>query len=344
MTEEHWELTEGSADFVKYKDVQAIKIGQGAVISKGLNFSNGTIEFDAEPLDAAKSPFVSVYFRCHKSGEGEVFYLRIGREENHKRNDAVQYAPLIKSVNLWDMLPHYQGPSTLYNNEWNHIKLVVSGMQMRAYVNDMSRPALEIPFLEGNLKEGEIAFEGLAAFANLVVTPDATEDLSPTRGVDLTNHDANYVRRWLVSQPVSLEYGRELYPKDFPKPEAAWDSISAERNGLINLTRKYGASERRYVWLKTNIKSVEEVQRKLQLGFSDEVWVFVNRQIAFVDKNLYIQRMRKMPNGRCSIENSSFVVSLKPGDNELLIGVANDFYGWGIIARLENIEGLDLME
>lgn len=345
MTAEHWKFAEGSAEFTKHKNVPAIKIVQGAVISKNLNFSNGTIEFDAEPLDATKSPFVSMYFRCNESGEGEVFYLRVGREENHKRNDAVQYAPLIKGINLWDMLPHYQGPAVLHNNNWNHIKLVISGMQMRAYVNDLSRPALEIPYLEGNLKEGEIALEGLAAFANLVIKPDATEDLSQVNGVDLTNHDANYMHRWLVTQPVPLAYGRELGSKDFPKAEAAWDSIDAERNGLINLTRKYGGvSERQYVWLKTNIKSSAEVLRKIQLGFSDEVWVFVNGRIVYVDKNLYLQGMRKTPNGRCSIENASFQVLLKPGDNELLVGVANDFYGWGIIARFENMEGVDLTE
>jgi hypothetical protein len=31
---------------------------------------------------------------------------------------------------------------------------------------------------------------------------------------------------------------------------------------------------------------------------------------------------------------------LKAGENELLIGLANDFYGWGIIARLEELDGL----
>ena len=77
------------------------------------------------------SPFVTSYFRFQMNGESEVFYLRVGREENHKRNDAVQYAPVIKQVNLWDMLPQYQGPSVLHNRDWNHVKIVVSGMQMR---------------------------------------------------------------------------------------------------------------------------------------------------------------------------------------------------------------------
>jgi hypothetical protein len=63
----------------------------------------------------------------------------------------------------------------------------------------------------------------------------------------------------------------------------------------------------------------------------------------YVDKNLYIQGMRKTPNGRCSIENATVALPLKVGDNELLIGVANDFYGWGIIARLETGEDLEVV-
>jgi hypothetical protein len=36
------------------------------------------------------------------------------------------------------------------------------------------------------------------------------------------------------------------------------------------------------------------------------------------------------------------VLPLKEGDNEVLVGLANDFYGWGLIARLENLEGLQI--
>ena len=160
------------------------------------------------------------------------------------------------------MLPQYQGPSVLHNRDWNHVKIVVSGMQMRAYVNDMSRPALEIPCLEGNSSHGTIAFEGFAAFANLVVKPDVVEGLPAGKGVDLTSHDANYIRKWFVTQPAVLEHGRELNQKDFPTPQTPWDSLDAERNGLINLTRKYGAENRRYVWLKTTIKSSAEFRNE----------------------------------------------------------------------------------
>ena len=54
-------------------------------------------------------------------------------------------------------------------------------------------------------------------------------------------------------------------------------------------------------------------------------------------------RQRKEPDGRCSLENANFNLPLKAGVNEILIGVANDFYGWGIIARLDTVEGMEFL-
>jgi len=53
--------------------------------------------------------------------------------------------------------------------------------------------------------------------------------------------------------------------------------------------------------------------------------------------------MPQMKNdGRCTIDNSSFNLPLKEGKNELLIGLANYFYGWGIIARFENMNDIKM--
>jgi hypothetical protein len=53
--------------------------------------------------------------------------------------------------------------------------------------------------------------------------------------------------------------------------------------------------------------------------------------------------MRKQPRARCSIENATFTLPLQAGDNEVLIGVANDFYGWAVIARLDSMEGIEAL-
>jgi hypothetical protein len=343
MTAERWEFQPQKVEFLEYKSVPAMRIlarNEQAVL-KDFHFSNGTIEFDMEPEDRA---FAGIYFRRTDKQENEYFYLRTGDAGNPQAIDAVQYAPIVKGVLLWDMLPWYQGPASFKKQQWNHIKLVVSGAEMLVYVNDLNRPTLEIPRLEGNNTDGGLAFDGMGYIANLVIRPGVTEGLSPAAGFDPTHSDPRYLRTWAMSPPVSLSKGRELSMDDLPKTDSGWEKIEAERRGLVNLTRVYGKSEaRRMVWLKARLKVSTQQQRRVAFGFSDEVWVFLNNKLLFADKNIYIAPIRKEPDGRCSIENAAFSLPLEAGVNELLIGVSNDFYGWGIIARLDTMEGIELL-
>ncbi|MCE7064959.1 hypothetical protein [Dyadobacter sp. CY326] len=239
------------------------------------------------------------------------------------------------------MYPEYQAPAMAGAGEWNHVKLVLSGARMQVFLNNASRPVLDIPKLEGNETQGSIAFEGSSYIANVQVKPNETEGLSPLALPDLSDNDATYLRKWAVTAPENLPDGSELSFRNLPQPSAFTDTVSAERRGLIDLTRKYGGSKnRRVVWLKTKITAKEAVKTNLHLGVSDEIWVFLNSQMIFVDKNLFAQAMRKYPEGRISINNTETTLNLKPGENELLIGVANDFYGWGTMARLESTEGI----
>jgi hypothetical protein len=80
----------------------------------------------------------------------------------------------------------------------------------------------------------------------------------------------------------------------------------------------------------------------MQLGFGDEVWVVLNGRLLYLDKNHYGMLIRKTPDGRIGLENSNFALPLNQGENILMICVANNFFGWGIIARLETMEGLEI--
>jgi hypothetical protein len=337
---ELWQFQPQKVEFMQHKGVAAMKIlsDAGFVVFKDFIFSDFTLEFDTELTDPR---FASVYFRWNGSKMNECFYFRTARAGNLEAGDAVQYAPLLEGINLWDLLPHFQAKADFERDAWTHVKLVVSGAQMRAYVNQ--KLVLEVPRLEGETTKGNIAFSGQAIIANVTVKPKEVEDLSPQVGADPTDSDPHYIRNWQLSAafhtPKNVDFSYDFFPTD----KTSRISITAERRGLINLTRPFGQSDtRRFAWLKTTIQSTATQKRTLALGFSDEVWVFINGFLLYADKNLYGQPITKQPDGRCSLENTSFVLPLVAGINELLIGVANDFYGWGIIARLDSIEGLTL--
>lgn len=331
LTAAHWEFQPNTVEFLTYKGVPAMKIlgkEDQAVVLKDLDFTDGTIEYDMEPTDPR---FTAMYFRRSSQQETECFYFRTSRAGKSNASDAVQYAPFLKGVNLWDMLPEYQSNASFERDKWNHVKLVISGKQMLVYVNN--KTALQIPRLEADSQHGKIAFDGGVIISGLVVKSGQTERLSPVPGIDLTDNDVRYLRKWeigKVSKPGAAK-------------DSIWGTIIAERAGLVNLTRLFGESkEKRFIWLKTTIHSATAQTRQLSLGFSDEVTVLINGRDLYVDKNTYGSPISKTPDGRCSLENSAFNVPLKAGDNELLIGLSNDFYGWGIIARFDKVDGLDI--
>lgn len=335
-----WDSKSNQVKFAEHNGVPSMEITSGGelVTPKNLVFSNGTIEYDVEYVQG----FTGLYFRRESDDEGEFLYLR-ERAGDPVKMDAVQYTPIIKKVNFWDMLPDYQAAANFNKGQWTHIKMIVSGSQMLVYVNEKSRPTLYITRLEGNTKQGSLAFGGQCFISNVIVRPNEVEGLSANEGFDPTHHDNRYIRSWQISQPFALPPGQELNNEKLPDIQATWQSIAAERRGLINMTRLFGNSDtRRAVWLRTKVISKREQKVKLDLGFSDEVWVFVNDRMTYVDKNLYAQEMRKVPDGRISVNNSSFEISLREGENDLLLGVANDFFGWGIIARLDNLDGITL--
>jgi len=78
------------------------------------------------------------------------------------------------------------------------------------------------------------------------------------------------------------------------------------------------------------------------MGFCDDVSVFINGDLLYIDKNTYWLPIRKYPDGRCDIRNSTIQLPLKAGENQLMIALTNYFYGWGIVARLSTLDGISM--
>ena len=191
------------------------------------------------------------------------------------------------------------------------------------------------------------SLQGPATFANMVITPDAVDGLSPEPAKDLLEGNLGLVRNWHLSAFSALPSGKDPMYGELPSASQQWKTIGVERNGLVNLSREYGLplseQNRAIAWLKTTITSDRKQTKKVDIGWTREVWVFVNGKLVYADKNLFdSEAARKAPDGRCSLENGTFSLPLEAGDNEVAVALANNFFGWGLMLRMADPEGVHL--
>jgi hypothetical protein len=351
MTAGHWQI-EGNAEFVQKDALAALalkprnaemKMATGHAVLNDFVFRDGTIEYDVEATGTMGAGFA---FRRRDKDTYEDFYLR-PRPNCQEAPDCIQYAPETHGVLLWDLFPQYQSPAPLKESGWNHVKLVVSGRRMNVFINGTKSPSLKIANLEGDALEGGLMLEGPGIYANLTVTPGAVEGLPSKPEKDETQNDRRYLRSWELSPFAPLASDHQPTLADLPAASAPWQPLNAERDGLMNVSREYGLPlarpERALVWLKTTITSGKEQTKTVKVGWNRELWVFVNGTQVFADKNLYQPpAARKAPDGRCSLENGTFSLPLKRGKNEIVAAVANNFYGWAMVMRLDDAKDVVL--
>jgi len=160
--------------------------GGGIVILPRLAFHNGTIELDVVGKPRAGAPgdargFVGLAFRVNAdASKYECVYIRPtnGRADDQlRRNHSTQYCsyPDYEWQRLRTESPgKYESYVDLQQGEWTKLKVEVSGLTMKLYVNGASQPALIVNDLKMGDAQGSVAlWVGLgteAYFANLRVT------------------------------------------------------------------------------------------------------------------------------------------------------------------------------
>jgi hypothetical protein len=344
MTADRWQTKE-NAEFIRQLGFfhGLMRLNSGNAALKDITFGDGTIEFDVNTIGRGAP---GIAFRQQDDGNFELLYLRPDPACPAFRA-CIQYAPQTRGILLWDLFPQYQSRAPLRENGWNHIKMIVSGRRMKVFVNDAPSPTLDIGRLEGDALIGGIRLQGPATFANLVIIPGAVDGLSPEPVRDPLEGDRGVIRKWRVSPVSALRNGKTPAYDEMPGASQEWKAIGAERGGLINLSREYGRPvpepDRSLAWVKTPITSDKKRSAKVDIGWTRELWVFVNGKLVFTDKNLFEQEnARKFPDGRCSLENAAFTLPLEAGENEIAIATANNFSGWGLMLRLADPEGVSL--
>jgi hypothetical protein len=90
------------------------------------------------------------------------------------------------------------------------------------------------------------------------------------------------------------------------------------------------------VYARTVIESDRDQVRKLSIGYSDEVSVFLNGEILYRGRSAQYFRDPGFL-GIVNPENDSVYLPLKKGRNELILVLTELGGGWGFICRLEDL-------
>jgi hypothetical protein len=347
-----WDL-QGQAKAADYQGRKCILLDGGAAILKDFEMRDAVIDMDV--ATPAKRGFFGIQFRLDNEGaNGEWVYLR-----QHKSGlpDAMQYTPVLNTGANWQIYngPGFTGAVDIPKDVWFHLRLEVVGAQARLYVKDMDKPALVIDDLKSGIQKGQVALyvlTGATYFANFEIrtTPDTPWDRHPPPMPPGT----------LIKWSLSPSYNALERNLDRPLPASEtdgihWQDVEAEPPGFVVLYRYREAphpkvsfqsdfSKRlepqpgmKVVYARTSIDSDRDQVKKLFIGYSDDISVFLNGKILFRGRSAQGFRDPGFL-GIVNPENDAVYLPLKKGSNELMLAISELGGGWGFICRLTELE------
>jgi hypothetical protein len=347
-----WDL-EGQAKATEYQGRKCLLLDGGAAVLKDFEMRDGVVDVDvATPairgffgfdirIDADGSNYEEIYLRQHKSG----------------LPDAMQYTPVLSTGRNWQLFtgPGFTGAVDIPKGVWFHLRLEVTGAQAKLYVKDMDKPVLVMNDLKSGVQKGQVALftlTGETYFSNFVVrtTPDAPWERH------LPPIPPNTLTKWSISPSY------DALQRNLERPLSAseiaaiqWQDVEAEPPGFVVLYRYRQAPHPRVtfqsdfstrlqpqpgmkaLYARTTIDSDREQVKRLEIGYSDDVSVFLNGRILYRGRSAQSFRDPGFL-GIINPENDAVYLPLKKGSNELMLAVSELGGGWGFICRLADLE------
>src|SRR3954463_13544681 len=345
-----WDL-EGDATVVDYQGKKSLRMDGAAAVLKDFVMRDGVIDVDVNT--PAKRGFVGLDFRIDKDQANyeEVYF----RQHQSGYPDALQYTPVLGTGRNWQLYngPGFTAATDIPKNEWFHMRLEVTGAQAKLYMKDMEKPVLVMDDLKSEVQSGQIALYDLTGgtyFSNFQVR--APPDMPWER--HLPPMPANTLTKWSISPPFdALKRNLEAPLSAAEAATIKWQEVEAEARGFVVLQRSREAPHPRVsfqndfskrlepqpgmkmLYAKTSIDSDRDQLKKLELGYSDDVSVFLNGKILFRGRSAQAFRDPRFL-GIVNPENDAVYLPLKKGKNELVLAVSELGGGWGFICRVTN--------
>ncbi len=309
----------------------------GAAFLEEVAFTDGVIEVDVA-MDGRRC-FPGVVFRASSEADTEVFYVRPHRSVNYSH--ALQYTPRFGGLTGWQL---YSGPGFTANteiplNRWVHLRIEVQGSRARVFFDDMEQPVLVIDELQREVASGYIGVtgpqDGRVHYSNFRYWADTDPDFGPQpiRAVSPQN-----LSGWEISGPIAPSaINRDLDPLAQDLGEIEWRKVSPSSGGLYDIARLLEQQPRLpgCVIARTTITADKNERLKLRFGYSDEISVFLNRELLFRGDSSF--RVRDTEFMGIIGLNDAVVLDLEKGHNQLTFVITESFGGWGFMARTESL-------
>jgi hypothetical protein len=347
-----WDL-QGQAKPAEYQGRKCLFLDGGAAVLKDFEMRDGVVDVDV--ATTASRGFLGMQFRIADDGAtSEEVYLR-PHESGYP--DAIQYTPILNTGRNWQIYsgPGFTGAVDIPRDVWFHLRLEVVGAQARLYVKDMEKPALVMNDLKSGVQKGQVALyvlTGATYFSNFEIrtTPDAAWErhLPPMPAGTLT--------KWSLSpsyDALERDLERPLAPSE--SEAMRWQDVEAEPPGFVVVYRYREAPHPRVsfqtdfskrlepqpgmkvVYARTRIDSDRDQVKRLSIGYSDDVSVFLNGRILFRGRSAQSFRDPRFL-GIVNPENDAVYLPLKRGSNELMLALSELGGGWGFVCRLADLE------
>ncbi len=321
-----------------YRGKNAIYIKGGALALKDTKFLNGTIEYDIFLKETQGFP--GVYFRVNGLN-GEQFYVRPHQSGNP---DANQAAPVVNGISPWQLYygPRYSFPYEYKYDDWTHVKIVVNNDKAQVYL-DYS----ETPNLSWNLfhepAAGDIVIRGGGAQAMHIA--DVKIDANSYQLADFSPNDREPIEgaipEWEISDMFDEKDLDDLSKLKKVIDTRTWGRKIQLMEGVaanISTQQVLNGEPGNTVFAKITINSSRDQVKLFDFGYSDRVVAILNGEPIYRGNNKWRSRDYRYL-GTIGLFDAIYL-SLKKGDNTLLMAVSEDFGGWLITGKFVDEKGI----
>lgn len=335
----HWNIQAKETRIEVFNGYSCLAMTGGIAQLKD-NFENGIIEFD---ISFEKDRiFPGLMFRIEDDKNFEFLYFRPHQSGNP---DAIQYCPILFNNDTWQLYggDGFCAQTDFAFNTWIHVKIIISGKMGELYLDRKPEPILFMNRLIRDPLMGGLALDNrspsLVRFANFSYTKQGDPELKSTPK-KLPAVEAGLVSTWQVSS----SFGEETLDKKFTLREAdcdelKWQVIEAEELGFINIGEHIAKSpEKNTVFTKFSLHSGKSQIKKMALGFSDRCKVYLNGKLLYAGSNTFKSRDYRFY-GTIGFWDEVYL-DLKKGSNEVIVAVSENFGGWGVEAKFDDLQDL----